>query len=122
MTQDKSLQDEPQVLLGHLEFWGFVATGIFSERIVRKACCQLWVSREFLLFGPIFRPSGLAFLDLIFFRGYFSRDLIGNASKDGRLLGQGGQGCGLGRATIKKACVERFSFRTPTHRGNLKQS
>jgi len=49
MTQDKSLKDEPQVLLGHLEFWGFVA--IFSERIVRLACCQLWVSGEFLLFS-----------------------------------------------------------------------
>ena len=49
MTQDKSLKDEPQVLLGHPEIWGFVA--IFSERIVRKACCQVWVSREFLLFS-----------------------------------------------------------------------
>ena len=103
MTQDKSLQDEPQVLLGHLEFWGFVATGIFSERIVRKACCQLWVSREFLLFGRIFRPSGLAFLDLIFFRGYFSRDLIGNASKDGRLLGQGGAGLRFGKSNDQKS-------------------
>ena len=28
MTRDKSLKDEPQVLLGHLEFWCFVA--IFS--------------------------------------------------------------------------------------------
>jgi len=34
MTQDKSLKDEPQVLLGHPEFWGFVA--IFSERIVSE--------------------------------------------------------------------------------------
>ena len=41
MTKDKSLKDEPQVLLGHLELWSLVA--IFSERIARKARCQLWV-------------------------------------------------------------------------------
>ena len=28
---------------------------------VRKACCQLWVSREFLLFSWIFWPSGIVF-------------------------------------------------------------
>ena len=60
-------------------------------------------------------------LFLLFFRGCFSRDRIGKASKDGRLLGQGVQG-GSGKARIKKACVERFSFRTPTNWGNLKHA
>ena len=34
MTQDKSLKDEPQVLLGHFEFWGFVA--IFFRKDCEK--------------------------------------------------------------------------------------
>ena len=64
MTRDKRLKNEPQVLLGHLEFWCLV--GISSERSARKACYQLWVSREFL-FSRIFRPSGITSLSLLIF-------------------------------------------------------
>ena len=95
MTQDKSLKDEPQVLLGHPEFWCLVA--VFSDRTTRKACCQSVVG--FTRISVVQPNLQTQWNHITFFTCFFSEAILNEVLSE-RLRKMGGFWARVGRVAV----------------------